>query len=231
MNKSTFNRRNYSKDYKRPMKRTKKCEDLQSMPAVPKNVVRNNHLFIKRQYNRTTIGQPVSAGWTAYPFEFSLNQLPSYSELASVFDSYKIHAVKLTFTPYWDSNDLSAQQSATTTVLPRVYTLVDRNGFPAGSLATENQFLENGKARQILKPQEPFSIYIKSPGVETAAARTGSAFTQNGATVYSPWLDTSADDVGHWGCALGMIIPAGVPTASFFYNVNATYYLQFKNAV
>lgn len=197
---------------------------------VPRTMVRNNHVFIKRMFTGPTIGRTPALGWGATPLQFALNQLPSYSELQAVFDAYKIHAVKVTFTPYWDSNDL-ANQTGFTTVLPRVYTVVDRNGFPAGSLATENQFLESAKARLIRKPQEPFSIYIKNPGVEAAAERTGSAFTQNGVNMYSPWLDTSSSDIGHWGCAIGMIIPAGSPDSGFFYNTTITYYMQFKNAV
>lgn len=116
------------------------------------------------------------------------------------------------------------------TTLPRVYTVVDRNGFNAGSLASENLFLEAAKCRLIKKPQEPFNIYIKAPGCELAVAN-GGGFTANAATTYRPWLDLSGLNIEHYGAALGMIMPSGSPTSGFYYNVNATFYLQFKNVI
>lgn len=217
---------NIKRRSRRTMKRTYRKRRNTKL-TIPRYIM-NNHVFIKRQFVKDTVGATVSGGWTSFPFIFKFNDLTSYPEML-LFDSYKIHAIKLTFTPYWDSNDLSNQVNYTT-VLPRVYTIVDRNGFPAGSLATENQFLEHAKARQIRRPQEPFSIYIKNPGVETSAA-TGGGFTANGLTRYSPWIDTSNVNIEHFGCALGMILPGGSPTAGFYYNVVATYYMHFKNAV
>lgn len=208
---------------RRPLKKINRGRKVMPM----RRYINNNHVFIKRQFLLPTVGA-TGLGWVSVPLNFRFGDLPSYPEML-LFDSYKIHAIKLTFTPFWDSNDLSNQQSFTT-VLPRVYTIVDRNGFPAGSLATEAQFLEHSKSRQIRKPQEPFSIYIKNPGVETAAA-IGGGFTANGVTRYSPWIDTSNVNIEHFGCAIGIILPAGNPNCGFYYNVVATYYLHFKNAV
>lgn len=201
---------------------------------VPRNIVKDNVVFIKRQYLAATFGRTVGGGWGANPITFTANSLPSWSEFQSLFDSYRICAIKCTFTPWWDGNDLSNQGTANgvwTTVLPRVYTLVDRNGITAGSLATENQFIESAKAVLIQKPQEPFSIYIKNPGVESAVS-IGGGFTANAEEKTSPWLDTSNGGVEHFGAAIGMVLPGGsAADIGFFYNINVTFYMQFKNAV
>lgn len=208
-------RRSLKKSYRR--RRTPKMQ-LQ-------RYIMNNHVFIKRQFVSNGIGANVAGGFKSFPSVFKFNDLPSYPEML-LFDSYKIHAIKVTYTPYWDNSDMINQSFA---ILPRVYTVVDRNGFPAGSLATENQFLEHAKCRQIKKPTEPFSIYIKNPGVETSGA-IGGGFTANGLTRYSPWIDTSNVNIEHFGSALGIILPSGPADLGFYYNVVVTYYMHFKNA-
>lgn len=187
---------------------------------VPRNI-KTNSLVTKRSYVLEPFGVSVSSGWVAVPFQFRLNDIPTYSEFQSLFDSYKINGVKLTFTPYWDSNDLSNQLSSTYT-LPRVYTLIDNSGIPAGSIATENQFLEYANARIITDPSKAFTVYVKNPTVETFATSNFSVENKK------PWIDLSHPDVIHHGAAMGMVIPAGASTAVFYYNIVATFYLSFK---
>lgn len=216
MNKITNYRRNNSKDYKRPFKRTKRSYD------IPK-LVKSNTVFLKRSVVLESIGRTVTTGWGAFPYQFTLNQLPAYSELQAVFDSYRINAIKLTFTPYWDNNNWNITN--TVYVLPRVYTLIDKNGIPPGQIATEAQFLEYSNSRQIVKPQEPFSIFIKKPSVEMRAGSTDNVGNA------SPWIDTADPTVPHHGCAAGMVIPSGSADVGFFYHVVATFYLEMKTAV
>lgn len=194
-----------------------------------KNIKNNNNCFIKRSVQITTFGTSVGAGWSSIPLVFTANQLPGWSEIQALFDSYRINAVKLTLTPFWDGSDATQNGPAYTTI-PRVYTLIDRNGFPAGSLASEALFLESSKCVQIMKPTEGFTVYVKNPGVEGAVA-TGSGFTANAKANFSPWLDTSNGNVEHYGAAVGIVIPAGSATSGWYYNINATFYMQVKNAV
>lgn len=202
--------------------------------VIPRNIIKDNVTFIKRTIIRDpeSIGVLSTSGWTAFPFSFNVNQIPTWSEFQSLFDSYRVNAIKLTLTPYFSGVDstLTGPGIVYPTFQPRVYTLIDRNGFPAGSLATENQFIESAQAQIVKKPCEPFEIYIKNPGVEAAVA-IGGGFTANAMNKFSPWLDTSNPSVEHWGAAVGMVIPPNSVNGGFFYNVNVTYYMQFRNAV
>lgn len=201
------------------------------MPIPPARSVTANNVFIKRTVVLDSIIQPVTTTWQAYPYIFAINRVPSYSEMASLFSEYKINAVKLTFTPFWDGSDAQNQWGSNTIALPRVYTLIDKNGISPGVLATENQFLEYGTAVQMKRPQEPFSIYVKNPQAEGAAA-IGGGFTGNAIQVASPWLDTLNLNIEHHGAAIGIAIQGGSGTGTAWgYHVTATYYFQFKNAV
>lgn len=216
------------KMYRRRRPAAKKSAKRANAP-LPKNV-RQNTMFCKRM---TTLSQLVlqrPTTWSAFPLTFRLDQLPAYTEFTSLFDSYKIHAIKLLFTPLWDSVDVANDTQAPFPTLPRVYTVVDRNGFPSGSLASESLFLESAKTRMIRKPQEPFSIYIRAPGVEGAVS-IGGFFTANAKQNYKPWVDTSRPDVEHLGCAIGMASTGGADGAKWIYNVTATFYMEFKNVV
>lgn len=190
----------------------------------------NNNVFIKRTIVIGTANTTVAAGWTSFPYTFTASSIPTWANLASNFDSYRINAIKMTFTPFWDGNDTQNQFGANTIALPRVYTLIDRNGITAGSLAFEDQFIESAKAVQQTKPQEAFSIYLRRPGVE-GSVDIGGGFANNAKTNWSPWLDTSNPLVVHNGAALGMIIPGGAAAAGWSYHVTCTFYLQFRNAI
>lgn len=168
----------------------------------------------------------IAGTWTAYPYTFRAGNLPNYSAYQALFDQYRINAVKLTFTPYWDNNDLGQQGSTTVAAMPRVYTIIDRNGIGPGSIATEDLMLEYGNCRQITRPGQPFSIYIKSPGIETDVEVSGVGVPAM--TMYKKFLDTNTGTVDHFGCAIGWIQPGVTGTTSFNYHVVATYYLQFK---
>lgn len=195
---------------------------------VPRRTMRSNALTCTRKVILGTWGALKSQGWLTNPYQFRLDGISSYSEFQSLFDSYRINAVKLTFTPFWDSSDVT-QTSAPYTGLPRVYTIIDRNGIPLNSINTEAKILEYSKSRVIKKPQEPFSIYIKYPGVEMSSA--GDLASSPAVFKARPWIDTSNATIPHNGCAIGMVCPVGSDTSGWYYHVVATYYLQFRTVV
>lgn len=215
------------------MKRSKRTYNLRKKRAYRKKrltvprAVRQNLVSVKRTFNLGTIGHTVATGWAAYPYTFALADLPNASEFTTLFDAYKLNAVKLTFTPFYDSNDSVAQVGATVTWLPRVYTCLDRNGIASGALATEDLMCNYANLRAIRKPQEPFSIYINAPGVETGVLAGSSNL--NAATKYKTWIDCVADSVTHNGCAIGWVTGGSASGVGWYYHVRATYYLQFKN--
>lgn len=171
-----------------------------------------------------TIGH-AGATWTAYPFQFRVGNLPQYSSYQALFDAYRLNAVKITFTPFNDSLDRGSTVTTAGLSMPRLYTLIDRNGIAAGTIATENQFLEYGSSKQIKNPLKPFSIYIKAPGNESSVDVSG--VNVPALTTYKRWIDTNTGTADFNGCAVGWIAPNAVST--WYYHVVETYYVQFKN--
>jgi len=206
-----------------------KPKAMKKYRRTSKKDIKDNVVYLKRHVILGTISTTVTLGWQAFPYSFRLDTIPNYSELQSVFDQYKVNGIKLQFTPYWDGNDYATQGTNNFSVLPRVYTLTDENGIPAGSINTEAKFLEYSNAKQIIEPQKPFSIYFR-PNIEMSSA--GDSNTQAAVTSNGPrWIDTSNPTIPHNSCAIGMIVPTGLTGGqSWVYHVVATYYLQFKNA-
>lgn len=190
--------------------------------------IKSNLVYVKLRHVLGPYGGPANT-WTHFPFAFKFSDIANYSAYSGVFDQYRINAVKLTFTPFSDSADLG---NTITTVapgmsLPRVYTLIDRNGITSGSLSTENQTIENGSTRQIRYPEKPFSIYIKSPGIE-AVAENINGTASYGLTQYRKFIDSNNVDVAHYGAGIGWFQPNS-NSVGWYYHVVATYYMQFKN--
>lgn len=205
-------------------KRTYRRKRKSSAKMQLTRAIKSNLVYVKLRHVIGTNGGS-SGSWVSFPYTFQLQNIANYTAYTGVFDQYRINAVKLTFTPFNDSNDLS-NPGATGQVLPRVYTIVDRNGITAGSLATESATIENGSTRQIRNPEKPFSIYIKSPGVETYA-ETVAGSSNLGVTQYKKFIDTNNTNIAHYGAGIGWLQPN--TGYGWYYHVVATYYLQFKN--
>lgn len=198
---------------------------------VPRSVVTNNLVSIKRRYY---VGQwlpTVSAGWNSTNYTFRLSNLPLYTEMTALFEQYKINAVKLTFIPEWvgslDQNNayISAGSGTTYISTPRLYTLIDKDGDP--QINTEDRMLENSMTKIITQPHKAFSIYVKKPCVQF---EVGTSLGFSGAAPKpSPWLDCDNNGVNHYGCAIGAQVGGSI-TAAMPYRVVATYYMQFKIA-
>lgn len=215
----------YKSNKRQAIRPKRSYEKKAKYEPVPRRAVRTQTTFIKRSFPLQSIA--VAEGtYTAHPYQFRLDTLPNYSEITNLFNQYRINAVKLSFTPYYVDNNL-ANTVNTYYAMPRVYTLIDRNGIPPGQLATEAQFLEYGTAKQIVEPNKPFSIYIKKPCVELASA--GDVATNPSVMKWNPWVDVNNPTIPHHGCAVGMTMPAGLSGTFFTYHVVATYFMEFKN--
>lgn len=189
---------------------------------------KNSLVSITRMITLPSFTVVASGGPYSTPYTFALANVANSGELTSLFQQYRINAVKLTFIPSVTGNDQGNIVNMTSWLYqPRMYTIIDRNGIDSGDLSAETTVQENGKARLIKRPLSPFSIYIKSPGCEAAM---NSGLTNNAAaTMYKKWLDCNQPNVVHNGCGIFASIPNGTSTAAVVYQVVAKYYMQFKN--
>lgn len=192
-----------------------------------KRAVKDNLCYISRRYSYGTVSGSVTAGWNTATFNFALGNLPNAGELTSVFEQYKINAVKLTFIPNFTGADATGASGGMYLMQPRVYKLIDKDGFQAARLVTESAMLENSAVRLVNNPMRTFSIYCSKPCAQFEVAST-IGFAQ-AAPKPSPWLDCENYAVQHSGIALG-IAAVGASSAVFQYQVIATYYMAFKGA-
>lgn len=206
---------------RRPAKRPRT-----SRMMVPRNLVRNNITFIKRKYYYGFI-DILQTSWFNQSFTFRLDQLPSYSEFAVLFDQYKINAVKIDFVPGTTSNDQegllgNATAGASVMYTPQVYTIVDLDGNP--QITTQAQTLENSNVRLVKRPFSPFSIYVKHPRLLMAAGGVSGAIPTRG------WIDTTQTGAIHHGAGIAGQILSGSTNAVFRCYVTLTYYMCFRKA-
>lgn len=149
---------------------------------------------------------------------FQLSDLPNYTEFTSLFDQYKINAVKLTFIPRYTGSDINPLTTAL--AVPRVWTVIDYDD--TANLGDQNGAYQyqNCKVHMMHKP---FSIYLK-PRVASAVYST--AVT----TGYAPrrmYIDCANNNVPHYGVKL--YVEPTPYDGQFTMSVVAKFYLSMKN--
>lgn len=120
---------------------------------------------------------------------FDMSNFNNFSEMAAVFDEYKVNAIKVTYRPAYDS--VSNLSAAGAVVQPQAYAhvVVDPASTtnPSGTYGTTSlqTFLEQERVKTYTL-NRPFSIYFK-PKVLDQVYNTGTASVVRS----SPWVRTS----------------------------------------
>lgn len=163
-------------------------------------------------------------------YTINLGSLPSMTEFTSLFDQYRIKAVKFTLRPKYDS---FGGNDTTDTTLPgitnqagtMVHVVKDKFSqlAPSGTYTspTLNMLMEQGYLKTYMGVR-PINIYIPRPVVYQTVA-SGSR------PVTSPWLNTGDTLVSHRGCHVFMQDPAFNGSFGQSFDVYVTLYMQFKN--
>lgn len=137
--------------------------------------------------------------WKQY--QFRLQDLPSYTEITSLFDQYKINAIRVKFVPRFDS---FGGDNTTDTTLPgitnqagtQLHIIKDQRATmaPSGTYTRTNlnTFLENGKVKTYTG-NRPITVYFKPAVTNNVGASVQAAF------LWAPWLQTSSADIVHYG--------------------------------
>lgn len=173
-----------------------------------------------------------NGAWAALNFGFKLDNLVNYTEFTSLFNQYRINAVKVTLLPYYDSNDMSNINPDGGTGVgrpanPILWTVCEDDG--TTTVVNQNAVMQNSKARLVRRPMSPFSIYFK-PKFQTSVGNIGTTVS---AHPMRGWLDTQNFAVMHYGISVAGYIPAASSTSTppLNYKVFIKYYLQFKEAI
>lgn len=174
-----------------------------------------------------TFGTGTTDGFWRYAM-YSFSQLPNYAEYQSLFDEYKINAIKVTFRPRYDN--VASDSAAGGTPQAYAHYFVDPGStlVPSGSYnaANLNVFLENSGVRTATL-NAPFSIYFK-PKIQTLAAAsvtTPAAQVQKGT-----WMKTSEVGIQYRGFHLFIQQNAmGNTNGNISLDMFVTYYASCKN--
>lgn len=144
-------------------------------PKKRKSVYAGVYKF-KRTYNFGTVS---SDGINFYgnAFNFSMNDMPGYTELTGLFDFYKLTGVKFRFIPYYQdmSNSVGSTNNSRN---PPIFYAIDRSD--STSPATVDELLEYND-HKISNVWKGFQCWIPNPKFAdaTSAMRGGFVATSN----------------------------------------------------
>lgn len=213
---------------RRPMRTMRRRYTRRVSPLV-KYKINNIHSF-KRSVRLIDGGSTSGATGTYFrAFVFQLADLPAYTEFTALYDYYKIRAVTINI--IWRSSNLSMIETSNNTArigMPVMYYLVDRDD--ASTPTDTDQLREYSRAKRFEfdTGKRTCRIFIKCNTIQQGAETSGTAGKQ---LIFNKWSDCASPTIYHYGLKVGIYVPflAGqAPTVNYF-DVEATYYLSFKD--
>lgn len=151
---------------------------------------------------------------TFQAFNFSLDDLPSYTEFTALYDMYKINAVKVSFLPQMTEN-ISLTSVNNPHAYTRFFSAIDYNDSTAPSSIDELRQYQTCKYTPILRPHKR---YIYKPKILDSSN-----------TSRSPWIATSSPSTNYFGLKIAVENMNSTTTTSMDYVIEAKYYVSFKN--
>lgn len=202
--------------------------------SVPR-ALRQNHTYITRMVHYNDFAIPLNGTWTYTSMTFKLSDLVNYTEFTSLFNEYKIAAVKVTFLPRWTNNDVANSVLTGTGAAfgsnPLIWTMADRDG--TTTISSQSNVMQNSRARMVRHPFRPFSVYVR-PKVQVEVANDPLGVTYASAMPRMGWLDTQNANIQHSGVQIAGYIPYSASAASGInvtFDVFAKFYMQFKDCI
>lgn len=176
-----------------------------------------------------------NANYFSFGVNFTLDMLPDFSEFTTLFDMYKISAIKFRLTPYANQAPVQTSSAAGTSnqsVSGFVHTILDYDDSTApnpskAGIDSIRQF-ESYKCRQLFQPGTAVDRYFK-PRIATPGYG-GSVFTSF-INQKAPWIDCNSGNVEHYGVKgiIQIFQPIALVDAHYWFKVEVTAYLAFRN--
>lgn len=146
-------------------------------------------------------------------YQFSLNDVPNYTEFTSLYDMYKINAVKVSFIPQQDANvSLSPVNNAIANA--RFFSAIDYNDATAPTTVDELREYKSAKWTTILRTH---TRYIHKPKI-----LDGSGYS------ISPWMATTSPSTNYYGLKVAVEDTQATITTGFIYKIECKFYMSFK---
>ena len=162
----------------------------------------------------TFIANNILASYGGY--NFSLNDLPNVTEFTSLFDMYKINAIKISFIPQMTEN-ISATSANNPYANTRFFSAIDYNDSSTPTTIDELRQYSTCKYTPILKTH---TRMIYKPKILDSSSYS-----------VSPWMSTASPSANYFGLKVGVEPTQSTVTTSFEYKIEAKFYMSFKNVV
>jgi hypothetical protein len=182
--------------YRRKKRTIRKRYKKRSMRMT--RAVRPNTLNVKRKFYLASWTWTTTTTNDFWRYQTIIpSNIPNFAEYASVFDTYRINAIKYTYMPrYTDVEAASAGTTGTPTAYAHFVVDSDSTILPSGiyGSATLNTLMENTRCvtRQLNKP---FSIYYKPKVMQGLLGAGTAGFARRPPFIRS--TETSTDHRGH----------------------------------
>lgn len=154
---------------------------------------------------------------------FRLDDLGQSSTFAALFDQYRIDKVLLRFTARNNAVNVFNTASPNGSV-PMVYVTQDRDD--ASAPASISALKEYDKT-VIMNGFSSCDVMIEAR--PTISAFASGAFSGYVTPDIEPWLDMANTDVPHYGVKFGIVPLTATTTSAWTWDVDAYYYVSFRN--
>lgn len=190
---------------KRPYRKSRK--------SMKKSSINKVYYFTRwSDFGTSTVASSLTPGY--FGFNFSLSDLPNYTEFTSLYDYYKIKAVKVVFLPQMTEN-VSLGSVNNPYSYARFQTAIDYSDSNPPTTLDELREYKSYKFTPLLKPH---TRYIPSP-----------KFLDSSGFQLTNWMATSSPNVNYNGLKVCIEPIGSTGTLNMYYSMSVKMYLAFKN--
>lgn len=150
--------------------------------------------------------------------QFSLNQVPNFSEMTQLYDQYQIKAIKYTLIPKFTNNELNIGGGASAGILGNVWSVLDYDDSTTPLTLQELLQYQNIKRT---RQDKVHKRYFKPKVAQTIGS--------NISPKANVWLDCNTASTPHFGVKLWFDALAGVSNTNITFDLVVKYYMAFKN--
>nr|WAE42875.1 MAG: capsid protein [Cressdnaviricota sp.] len=179
------------------------------------------HLF-KRN---ASVSVQITDGFINYVPIFKLSNLPSYTEFTTLYDQYRICAVKMKI--LYDATVTSTPVGNATAMMPNCISVYDSNDSSALTGIHDYEQYTSMKIRRL--GDRPISLYIKP---KTAMPVYQGVVLSGYAQGVAKWIDSNSPDVEYYGVKIGFAgnLEGGVGTNNIGHAfIECTYYIECRD--
>lgn len=211
-----------TKSRPRRYRRFRRRRMIRKKPSIYRNRFRQTVHFFKKTATLSQIICSQGSSFTPFTEYSKLSDLTDANSLASLYDQYRILAVKFTFFPQFNLVNASSGLD-----LPTIYTAIDYDRAASPSNPQQIKLYSTSRSQIFTRKHSRYfrpRIYAASAAVSSSPAQA-----QYGFNMRRTWLDLASLDVQHWGLVGGIAFSSNSVGVGMTVDVDCTMYFQCRN--